>query len=966
MPIRVIYQNDGIDSVDPSFLDELIAANKIKKFFRSEGWTTVGTDPLRGRGGNYEGRERRKKPEIETPLISNNNFREVAVGEPYVGYAISIVETTSEAFVVLKADLKVLSASKNFYNLFKVTPDETLGRFIYDLGNRQWDIPELRQLLDDIIPKNTKFDDYEVDHSFPAIGHKIMRLSASRIYRKAGERPMMLLAIEDITEGKLAERDFAESEESVSHLYETAQDGILLIDKQYGGITYVNSALTKLLGHSSEECIGKKLEDIGIRLGMEHFQNAIRNMRESDVLFYDAADVRTIAGQKIDSYIYLVDRTKFIQCNVRAVTERRQNKDKLTARSDHLELLVEERTVELTKSNKLLKQEISNCRHVQEELRNAAVREHFFPALEEEALRKSQNMLWRITESVPGFLYIFDLAERHLVFANHKISSMLGYSHEEIQQWDAVWPQEIVHPEDFAMIKEKEKTFLAGSNGEFIETEIRLKHANGEWRWVSCSEIVFTKTREGLPKQILGTARDVTGLKRAEEGTPSLYDDLRKMKDEIEHMAYHDELTGLPNRRLFTSLLSLEIARSHRDGKKIAILFLDLDRFKNINDTLGHEAGDELLKAVANRLKATVRAIDTVARISGDEFTIILSSVAQVEDAATIAQKIVDSFQMPFSIAGNEIHITTSIGISVFPDDSEQIDTLMKYADIAMFHVKKDKRNAHQFYNPEISGRSIERMQLYTALRRAVERGELSVHYQPQIDIKSRKIVCAEALVRWQHPEMGLLEAARFVPLAEETGFIMDVDEWVLRTVCAQVGSWKQAGLPPISVTVNLSARQFQSAELLNKVSHILAETGMSPDRLHLEITEGIAMNNIGLTAANIKKLVEMGLHISIDHFGIGCSSLNYLKRLPVERLKIDKSFIRDLATDSDNRAIIGAVTAMAYNMRFKVIAEGVETEDQISLLRLAGCDEMQGFLFSRPLPAGEFAGLLTDGWKLD
>ena len=960
MPIRVIYHNDGIDSVNPSFLNELIAANKIKKFFRSEGWATVGTDPLRGRGGTYGGQERRKKPEKEAPGIYHNNFREVVVEEPYSGYAISIVEKMNEAFMVLKADLEVLSASKNFYNLFKVTPDETLGRFIYELGNRQWDIPELRQLLKDIIPKNTKFDDYEVEHSFPSIGHKIMRLSASRIYLKAGKRQMMLLAIEDITESRRAERDFIESEESIRHLYETTQDGILLIDKQYGSITYVNSALTKLLGYSSEECIGKKLDDIGIRLGIEHFQNIIQKLHESDVLFYDAADVRTMAGQQIDAYIYLVDRTKFIQCNVRAVTERRQNKDKLTVRSDHLEQLVEERTAELTKSNLLLQLEISNCRHVQEELRKAAVREHFLPALEEEALRKSQNMLRRIAESVPGILYIFDLAEHRLVFTNREISSMLGYSREEIQQWGAVWSEKIVHPEDFAMIKGKEKSLLAASNGEFIETEIRIKHANGEWRWVSCSEIVFTRTKEGAPKQILGTARDITGLKRAEEEIPALHDNLKKMKEEIEHMAYHDELTGLPNRRLFTSLLSLEIARSHRDGKKIAILFLDLDRFKDINDTLGHEAGDELLKAVADRLKATVRATDTVARIGGDEFTIILSSVTQVEDAAAIAQKIADSFQTTFLIARNECPMTTSIGISVFPDDSEEIDTLMRYADMAMYHAKKEKITAYQFYNPEINVRSSERMRLYTVLRQAVERGELYVYYQPQIDMKKRKIVCAEALVRWQHPEMGLLEAERFIPLAEETGFIMSIDEWVLRTVCAQIGSWKDAGLPPVSVTVNLSSRQFQSAELPNKVSHILSETGMSPDRLHLEITESMAMNNIGRTASNMKELVEMGLHISIDHFGIGCSSLNYLKLLPVERLKIDKSFVRDIATDSGNRAIIGAVTAMAYNMRLKVIAEGVETEDQIPFLRLAGCHEMQGFLFSRPLPAEEFAELLT------
>ena len=437
-----------------------------------------------------------------------------------------------------------------------------------------------------------------------------------------------------------------------------------------------------------------------------------------------------------------------------------------------------------------------------------------------------------------------------------------------------------------------------------------------------------------------------------------LYASVKKMDEEIRHLAYHDALTGLPNRRLFHSLLTHEVAQARRHNKKMALFFLDLDRFKDINDTLGHEAGDELLKEVAERLKATVRACDTIARIGGDEFNIILADIDHVEVIADIAEKIVECFRKTFTIDGHEFHISTSIGIGIFPDDSEDINTLLRYADIAMYHAKK-VRNTYQFYDPEINVRTLERMQMNNLLLHSVKRGELIVHYQPRIDIKTKDIVGAEALVRWKHPEMGLLDAAQFIPLAEETGFVASIDEWVLRNVCEQVKVWQDAGLSA-SVSVNLSARQLQSPQLVARVSRIFNETGVSPEALHFEITESIAMHNIERTAERLKELSAMGVQIYIDDFGTGYSSLNYLKRLPIECLKIDKSFIRDIGDDSDNRTIISAVTAMAHKMRLKVIAEGVETQEQFSFLRFAGCDEVQGFLFSRPLPAENFEELIS------
>ncbi|HXW68428.1 MAG TPA: EAL domain-containing protein, partial [Dissulfurispiraceae bacterium] len=455
-------------------------------------------------------------------------------------------------------------------------------------------------------------------------------------------------------------------------------------------------------------------------------------------------------------------------------------------------------------------------------------------------------------------------------------------------------------------------------------------------------------------------------LMRDGKGNPEYYyafltdiTERRRMQEEMKHLAHHDALTGLPNRMFFTDILARVLAQSQRHQRKLAILFLDLDRFKNINDMLGHDIGDQLLKEVAERLKKSIRSSDTVSRIGGDEFNILLSEITSVDDAAVIARKILAAFQKSCTIAGHELHVTASIGISIYPDDSEDPGKLLKYADTAMYHAKEHGRNIYQFYNAAINISSSKRMQMENSLRQALERGELIVHYQPRVDIKTKDIVGAEALVRWKHPEMGLLDAAQFIPLAEETGFVASIDEWVLRNVCEQVKVWQDAGLSA-SVSVNLSARQLQSPQLVARVSRIFNETGVSPEALHFEITESIAMHNIERTAERLKELSAMGVQIYIDDFGTGYSSLNYLKRLPIECLKIDKSFIRDIGDDSDNRTIISAVTAMAHKMRLKVIAEGVETQEQFSFLRFAGCDEVQGFLFSRPLPAENFEELIS------
>lgn len=433
----------------------------------------------------------------------------------------------------------------------------------------------------------------------------------------------------------------------------------------------------------------------------------------------------------------------------------------------------------------------------------------------------------------------------------------------------------------------------------------------------------------------------------------------KRMEEEIRYQAHHDDLTDLPNRKLFIEILGIDLAEARRHRKRLAILFLDLDRFKEINDTLGHAAGDQLLIEVAGRLRHTIREADTVARVGGDEFSILISDFANIEDINIIARKTLNSFLQPYVIAGHELHVTTSIGISIYPDDSEEKEALLKYADIAMYHAKEIGKNNYQFYNPDINIRSIERMRLENRLRQTLEREELVVYYQPQVNLGTSRITGAEALVRWRHPELGLLSPAQFIPVAEETGFIVSLDEWVLRIACMQAKSWQETGYPPTRVTVNLSTRQFQQANFVEKVSSILKETELEPDFLEIEITENTAMQNIERTVANLSKLNEMGVSFSIDDFGTGYSSLNHLKKLPLQKLKIDKSFIRGLGEDLNDQAIVNAVIAMAHNMNLQVVAEGVETREQLSFLQGNNCDGMQGFLFSEPLPAAEMRELL-------
>jgi diguanylate cyclase (GGDEF)-like protein/PAS domain S-box-containing protein len=440
--------------------------------------------------------------------------------------------------------------------------------------------------------------------------------------------------------------------------------------------------------------------------------------------------------------------------------------------------------------------------------------------------------------------------------------------------------------------------------------------------------------------------RDVTQQHRAEET--------------IRHRAYHDDLTGLPNRMLFRDRFAQALGHARRHKQTLAMLFMDLDRFKTINDTLGHAVGDKLLQHVAHRLITLTRAGDTLARLGGDEFMLLVSSIRQIEDASTVADHILNALKQPFRVDGHELHLTASVGISVFPFDGDDADTLVKHADIALYRAKERGRNNYEVYTPAMNDMALERLVLENSMRHALDRDEFLLHYQPQVDVSTGRIVGSEALVRWARANGDLVPPSQFIPVAEDTGLIANLGDWVLRRACAQGRAWRASGLPPLQLAVNLSASQFQRSSLIADVTRVLDETGLDPGCLELELTESTIMRNPELAIASLRRLRSMGVGIAVDDFGTGYSSLSYLKKLPISVLKIDRSFVRDCLFDTDDAAIVTAVISMAQSLRLKVVAEGVETMEQVTFLRDRGCREMQGYFFSAPLDAQGFEGLVN------
>ena len=435
----------------------------------------------------------------------------------------------------------------------------------------------------------------------------------------------------------------------------------------------------------------------------------------------------------------------------------------------------------------------------------------------------------------------------------------------------------------------------------------------------------------------------------------------RRMEERVNHMAFHDELTSLPNRLMLSQRLDQALCRHRRAGTQLALLFLDLDRFKVINDSLGHETGDVLLRQVADRLRAQSREGDTVARMGGDEFVVLIENPENLTDVASRAKRLVEQLSAPYLLGGKDRHVTLSIGISVFPADGCDAQSLLKAADVAMYRAKDTGRDNYLFYSAAMNVHTVEQLELESDLRHALERNEFLLHYQPKVEIATGLITGIEALLRWNHPRRGLISPMEFIPLAEETGLIASISEWVLATACARTKTWQDQGFPKLDVAVNLSARQFADPMLLPKLTDIIRRSGLDPSSLELEITESLVMTHGESAVDVLQKLKSIGVRIAIDDFGTGYSSLAYLKRFPIDTIKVDRSFIRDIPSDSGDKQITRAIIAMAHSLKLRVVAEGVETVDQLRFLRSERCNTAQGYFLHRPLPEAEVAGVLKD-----
>ncbi|MED5619957.1 sensor domain-containing protein [Ideonella sp. BN130291] len=512
------------------------------------------------------------------------------------------------------------------------------------------------------------------------------------------------------------------------------------------------------------------------------------------------------------------------------------------------------------------------------------------------------------------------------------------------------------HAREEQLVRSDGSLFWCRLTGRWVDRE----HPERESVW-----LLEDVTEQRLARDILEQRVQQRTMELAEANQQLRAEVLERMEVEerVRHLANHDALTNLPNRRLLLDRLGQALALARRAGEQVAVMFLDLDRFKTINDSLGHQVGDELLRGVATRLAGLVRDGDTVARLGGDEFVMVLPRVGSETQVALVAAKLMEALALPFQLHGRELHVTPSIGIALYPGDGETAETLLRNADSAMYHAKEAGRDTYQFFAAPMNVSAALRLELENDLHHALERGELVLHYQPRVDLLSGRALGLEALIRWQHPRRGLLHPNAFVPLAEETGLITRVGEWVLHEACAQIVQWQSLGLPSVPVAINLSPRQFRQRHIAQRIGDIVSEAGVSPQLLELEITESTLMQHTEQTLGTLDRLHRMGLALSIDDFGIGYSSLSYLKRFPVDQLKIDQSFIRDLDEDPTNAAIVSAVVTLAANLGLSVVAEGVETPQQLAVVRRCGCTQAQGFLFSRAVPADRVPALLKEGW---
>ncbi|MEO5365665.1 MAG: EAL domain-containing protein [Magnetococcus sp. WYHC-3] len=724
-------------------------------------------------------------------------------------------------------------------------------------------------------------------------------------------------------------RELQERERRIATIMDTAHDGIIIFD-QAGNIQSCNPAAACLLGYEASALPGRGLHTLWPPENQEGAQVPIP---PGSLAWFPGGGAREVELCRADGSrmalelslsAFEVNGQRQFTMLLHDIRERKQAEAALRQANEVLEQHVAERTCELREANTRLLAEMAERQRAEERNRLTA--------------KVFENTSEAIVITRPNGV---------IVEVNNAFCTITGFSREEVIGETPRIGKSGVHDDSYYRKMWRDITETGAWSGEIWD---RRKNGALFPKWLTINAV---NDESGKISHFVGIFKDITEVKATEK--------------RLERLAYYDGLTGLPNRALFRDRLEHEIQVARRQGTRLATLFLDLDRFKHVNDTLGHAAGDELLRIVAQRLVGCVREADTVARLGGDEFTVILTNVEQNGGVVRVCRNILEEIPRTMRISGSDVAVGTSIGVGIFPEDGEDFETLTKNADAAMYQSKTSGRNMFSFFTPEMNASIARKLAMETRLRQAVERDEFVLYYQPKVDFSNARIVGMEALVRWQDPQRGVISPAEFIPLAEETRLIVPLGRMILEKVCRSMKTWVDAGYADLKVAINLSPVQLRQDDLLADIERILAETGLAADRLEVEITENMMVDRMDEAVVLLNRLRRMGIHITMDDFGVGYASLSYLKRLPIDTLKIDRSFVEELVSDEDDAAIVAAIISLARSLDLTVVAEGVETREQAEFLRRQGCDQLQGYLCSQPLPEADFTLLLAEhrqGWN--
>lgn len=973
-------------------------------------------------GKSHSETEKEKLPEAEKVL---RRKKEQDIGDTIANmtqdlqqtaeYALDICEEMSVSIVATTPGGHILSSNQATCQLLGYSKKELLGKQIAGLF-KQTESPaaglESATLTAECSVRNVE------KVYLSKQGKKIIvLLSISTIRDAKGEVSGKLYVAQDITDSKRAERDLRRSEKKFRQLVETVNAAAFIYQRRQ--LRYVNSQTEALTGYTREELLGLDLYDFihpdfrstvkqwgksrqprdsagskyevriitktGDTRWIEATVDIIKFERKASILVtaFDISD-RKLAELELETSLSLLQATiestadgilavdgsgKVVSFN-RKFAQMWQLPDFLLDSRDSNQILgfginqLRYPEIFLNRAKELSDIPAAESFDIIEFQDGRIVERYSLPQQtggkitgrvfsfrdvterwqSEEKLRKSEERFHLLTRATNDAVWDFNVS-RNEYWLSEEFEKVFGYKLNENQtiELESWWLN--VHPEERERVKSSFNETM-NSDAQCWSEEYSFRRADGGYVFVLDRGYII-RNASGQAVRAIGTMMDITQRKQAEEI--------------IRYQAVYDQLTGLPNRILFNDRLLASLRQAKKNKKMLAVMFLDLDRFKKINDTLGHAAGDRLLEGFAGRISDTLRSTDTVARWGGDEFTVLLPEINCLEDAVKTAQRILDNLKPAFKLEQQAFHISSSIGIALYPNDGEDAETLVKNADAALYRAKERGRNNYQLYTATLNPEGSQLLNIENRLHEALERGEFEVFYQPKVNITTWKIQGMEALLRWQHPELGLVSPATFIPLAEENGLIVPIGEWVLQTACTQNKAWQDALQPDLRVAVNFSARQFQQFNLVQMVANCLERTGLAPKYLELEITETTAMQDVDYTTKVLRDLQSMGVQIALDDFGTGYCSLNYLKKFPLNILKIDKSFVSELTTDPCERAIANAVATLGRDLNLSVVAEGVETKDQLDCLRSLHCHEIQGHYFSPALSAGDASKLLVN-----